>query len=108
MGEYDFASYNCCARRRSVLTNSEVVNFRLLAAHICFVFCFIAAVQNVCIPMTFLITCNAREALQKLAKLSRQEETSLSRVSIVSVVLFTCKYERISFYPLSCLNYSQN
>ena len=27
-----------CARRRSVLTNCEVVNFRLLATHICFVF----------------------------------------------------------------------
>ena len=68
--------FDICARRRSVLTNSEVVNFRLLAAHICFVLFFIAAVQNVRIPTTFLIACNAREALQKLAKLSRQEETS--------------------------------
>ena len=42
---------------------------------------------------------DSREALEKLAKLSRQEETSFTRVSIASVVLLTCNYERISFYP---------
>ena len=51
---------------------------------------------------------DSREAVEKLAKLSRQEETLFTRVSIASVVLLTCNYERISFYPLSCLKYSQN
>ena len=36
---------------------------------------------------------DAREALEKLANLSRQEETLCTQVSIASVVLFMCNYE---------------